>query len=141
MRNLLRRPSPRAHGSRFAVVITLVFVVVGFVRGLEQSLAVSGDPDAVLVYSINTAENIENSAITAQVPGLLTASLKNVQRRFGQPHVSGELYMGTKVGIGGREGELGWCAESPPAALRWFVGKCESSPGIGRGQEKSSLAN
>jgi ABC-type lipoprotein release transport system permease subunit len=108
VRNLLRRPSRSTLTlGALAVVITLVFVVVGFVRGLEQSLAVSGDPDAVLVYSINTAENIENSAIMAQVPGLLTASLKNVQRRFGQPHVSGELYLGTKVGFGDREGELG----------------------------------
>jgi len=106
VRNLLRRPSRSTLTlGALTVVITLVFVVVGFVRGLEQSLAVSGDPDAVLVYSINTAENIENSAITAQVPGLLTASLKNVQRRYGQPHVSGELYLGTKVGFDKVEGE------------------------------------
>jgi ABC-type lipoprotein release transport system permease subunit len=98
VRNLFRRPS-RSVLTLLAltVVVLLVLVVVGFIRGLETSLAVSGDPDVVLIYSVNAEENIENSSIPAQIPGLLTASLDGVQRRYGIPHLSPELYLGTRV--------------------------------------------
>ena len=53
VRNLLRRPSRSALTLvALTTVILLVFVVVGFIRGLERSLAVSGDPSVVLVYSM-----------------------------------------------------------------------------------------
>jgi ABC-type lipoprotein release transport system permease subunit len=80
-----------------STVVLLVFVVVGFIRGLEKSLAESGDPNVVLVYSVGAEENIENSAIAAQTPSLLSASLDGVQKRFGVEHVSPELYLGTRV--------------------------------------------
>jgi len=75
----------------------LVFVVVGFIRGLERSLSISGDRDVVLVYSVSSQENIENSSIAAQVPALLAASLDKTWKRFGVTHVSPELYLGTRV--------------------------------------------
>jgi len=101
VRNLLRRPirSVLTLGA-LSTVILLVFVVVGFIRGLERSLAVSGDPSVVLVYSLGAEQNIENSAIPGRTPALLTASLDGMQERFGIPHVSPELYMGTRVRTG-----------------------------------------
>ncbi|SFJ43293.1 ABC transporter permease [Planctomicrobium piriforme] len=98
VRNLLRRPA-RTVLTLCAVstVVLLVFVVVGFIRGLEKSLAVSGDPAVVLVYSITAEENIENSSIAGRSPDLLAASVEGVQRRFGVTHVSPELYLGTRV--------------------------------------------
>ena len=108
VRNLLRRPSRSALTfAALAVVVLLIFVVVGFIRGLEQSLAVSGDPDVVLVYSMNADANIENSAIAAQVPGLLTANLAGIQERFEKSYVSPELYLGTRVAVAGQSGLLG----------------------------------
>ncbi|WP_164104257.1 ABC transporter permease [Candidatus Laterigemmans baculatus] len=105
VRNLLRRPVRTILTLlALAVVIVLVFVVVGFVRGLERSLAVSGDSDVVLVYSLSAAENIENSAIAARTPGLLAANLKGIQERFGVKHVSPELYLGTRVEAGEASG-------------------------------------
>lgn len=101
VRNLLRRPSRSALTlAALTVVILLVFVVVGFIRGLETSLSVSGDPDVVLVYSLAAEENIENSSIAARTPGLLTASLEGIQQRFGVTHASPELYLGTRVAVG-----------------------------------------
>ncbi|SMP63957.1 ABC-type transport system, involved in lipoprotein release, permease component [Neorhodopirellula lusitana] len=98
VRNLARRPLRTALTLvALATVVMLVFVVVGFIRGLEQSLAVSGDPDVVLVYSVNSEENIENSSIAARTPALLTASVSGTVKRFGITHVSPELYMGTRV--------------------------------------------
>jgi ABC-type lipoprotein release transport system permease subunit len=85
-------------------VVLLVFVIVGFLRGLESSLAVSGDPSVVLVYSVSAEENIENSSISAQTPALLSASLEGVQSRFGVKHVSPELYMGMRIQAGDETG-------------------------------------
>ena len=98
VRNLARRPVRTALTLvALATVVMLVFVVVGFIRGLEQSLSVSGDEDVVLVYSVNSEENIENSSIAARTPSLLAASLEGTWRRFGVAHVSPELYLGTRV--------------------------------------------
>ena len=83
-----------------ATVVLLVFVIVGFVRGLEASLRVSGEPDVVLVYSIGAEGNIENSAVEANAPDILTASVDGIQRRFEVLHVSPELYLGTRVAAG-----------------------------------------
>ncbi len=79
------------------VVVLLVFVIVGFIRGLESSLTVSGDPDVVLVHSLAAGGNLENSAIPARTPGILSASLEGIQRRFDVLHISPELYQATHV--------------------------------------------
>ena len=101
VRNLLRRPARSALTlAALTVVILLVFVVVGFIRGLEKSLSVSGDPQVVLVYSMSAEENIENSSIAARSAGLLTASLNVVQQRFDITHSSPELYLGSRVRVG-----------------------------------------
>ena len=101
VRNLQRRPTRTALTLvALATVVLLVFVVVGFIRGLEKSLATSGDPHVALVYSIGAEENIENSSISAGTPGVLSASIEGIQRRFGVQHVSPELYLGTRVAIG-----------------------------------------
>ena len=98
VRNLARRPLRTALTlAALAVVILLVFVIVGFIRGLEKSLSISGDADVVLVYSVNSEENIENSAIASRIPSLLTASVDGTWKRFGVTHVSPEMYLGTRV--------------------------------------------
>ena len=108
VRNLARRPVRTALTLvALATVVMLVFVVVGFIRGLEQSLSVSGDENVVLVYSVNSEENIENSSIAARTPALITASLDGTVKRFGVTHVSPELYLGTRVKTGESEGGLG----------------------------------
>lgn len=108
VRNLARRPVRTALTLvALATVVMLVFVVVGFIRGLERSLAVSGDENVVLVYSVNSEENIENSSIAAQTPSLLAASLDGTAKRFGITHVSPELYLGTRVKTGEQHEGLG----------------------------------
>ena len=98
IRNLFRRPARSALTlAALTTVVLLVLVVVAFIRGLEGSLAVSGAPNVVLVYSIGAAADIENSAIPARTAALLSASLDGIDERFGVSHVSPELYIGTKV--------------------------------------------
>lgn len=108
VRNLARRPVRSSLTLvALATVVMLVFVVVGFIRGLERSLAISGDDDVVLVYSVNSEENIENSSIAARTPSLLSASLDVTQKRFGVTHSSPELYLGTRVRTSAGAGGLG----------------------------------
>lgn len=108
VRNLARRPARTALTLvALATVVMLVFVVVGFIRGLEQSLAVSGDENVVLVYSVNSEENIENSSIAPSSPSVLAASLGAAVKRYGVLHVSPELFLGTRVKTGKGEGGLG----------------------------------
>jgi ABC-type lipoprotein release transport system permease subunit len=78
-------------------VVLLVFVVVGFIRGLEASLTMSGDPQVVLVHSLGASENVENSSVPGRSAALLAASLDGIQRRYGTTYVSPELYLGTQV--------------------------------------------
>lgn len=123
VRNLARRPVRTVLTLvALATVVMLVFVVVGFIRGLERSLSISGDDDVVLVYSVNSEENIENSSIAARTPALLTASLDGTVKRFGVTHVSPELYLGTRVTTQQDEGGLGLVRGvtiTAPLVRRW----------------------
>lgn len=108
VRNLARRPVRTALTmTALATVVMLVFVVIGFIRGLEQSLIASGDANVVLVYSVNSEQNIENSSIPARTPSLLASSFDGTVKRFGINHVSPELYAGTRIKSENMEGGLG----------------------------------
>jgi putative ABC transport system permease protein len=104
--------------SGLTTVVLLVLVVASFIRGLERSLAVSGADDVVLVYSLGAASDIENSAIPARTASLLSASLDAIDRTYGQPRVSPELYLGTKVAF----------SENRPPAFGIVRGVTTSAP-------------
>ena len=98
VRNLLRRPGRSAlTWAGLTTVTLLILVVVGFVRGLEGSLALSGDANVVLVHSRGTQENIEYSSVAGNTADLLAASIQGIAERYGQHYVSGEVYLGTEV--------------------------------------------
>jgi ABC-type lipoprotein release transport system permease subunit len=124
VRNLFRRPGRSALTlAGLALVVLLVFVVVGFIRGLEGSLVVSGDPQVVLVHSLGASENVENSSVPAGAPALLAASLDGIRRRPGPggapvAYVSPELYLGTRVTTeGDAPATLGLVRGVTPATL------------------------
>jgi len=107
VRNLLRRPSRSLLTlAALATVVLLVLVILGFIRGMEKSLAVSGDPEVVLVSALGSEGAMEMSAIPARTPGLLSASLKSVRRCYGVHCASPELYAGTRVTVGGSDRSL-----------------------------------
>ena len=119
IRNLFRRPL--RSGLTFVglmTVIALVFVTVGFIRGLEKSLAKSGDPQVAVVFALGMGGNLEYSSIPTRTAELLSASLEGVQRRYGRKYASPELYLGTMVGLAGREEpSMGLVRGVTPAAL------------------------
>lgn len=106
VRNLFRRPLRSALTlAGLVLVALLIFVVVGFIRGLETTLSVSGEPGVVIVHSRGTAENIESSSVPTSTAALLTASLDSVGRRAGPggaqiAYASQEIYLGTRVKVG-----------------------------------------
>lgn len=102
VRNLFRRPTRSALTLvGLTIVVLLVLVVVGFIRGLEASLTATGNPNVVLVYSLSSAADIENSAIPASTPALLTASVDGTREQHGVEYISPELYLGTRISADG----------------------------------------
>ncbi len=102
VRNLFRRPSRTALTlGGLSIVVLLVLVVVGFIRGLEASLAATGNDNVMLVYAISSGSDIENSAIPGRTPALLSASVAGVRQRHGVKYVSPELYLGTRMSVDG----------------------------------------
>lgn len=108
IRNLFRRPLRTSLTFLgLTTVILLVLIVVGFIRGLERSLAVSGDPQTAVVFSLGMGENLEYSSIAMRTSDLLPASIPGIQERYGREYVSPELYLGTQIGVDGREPAMG----------------------------------
>jgi len=101
LRNLFRRPlrTSLTFGG-LTTVIVLIFVVVGFIRGLESSLKVSGDPQTAIIFSLGMGENLEYSSIAMRTSDLVPASVSGIAERNGQKYVSPELYLGTQVNVG-----------------------------------------
>lgn len=100
IRNLFRRPVRTfLTFVGLTTVIVLILVVVGFIRGLENSLAVSGDPQTAIVYSLGMGENIEYSSIPMRTSDLVPASITGIEERYGNRYVSPELYLGTQIGV------------------------------------------
>jgi len=108
IRNLFRRPlrTTLTFGG-LTMVIVLVFVVVGFIRGLERSLSITGDPLTAVIFSLGMGENLEYSSIPMRTSDLVPASVSGIQERFGQKYVSPELYLGTQIGVGEGEPSMG----------------------------------
>jgi putative ABC transport system permease protein len=119
IRNLFRRPLRTALTfAGLTTVILLVFVVVGFIRGLERTLAVTGDAQSAVVFSLGMGENLEYSSISMSVSDLVAASVEGIEERYGQKYVSPELYLGTEISVGAREEPgLGLVRGLTPAAL------------------------
>src|SRR5688500_17468999 len=100
VRNLFRRPTRSLLTlAALTVVVFLVIVVVSFIRGLDSSLVVSGDPRVALVHSLGASENIENSTMPGNSAGLLRANIQDVETRYGQAYVSPELYLGDRKSV------------------------------------------
>lgn len=101
VRNLLRRPvRTLLTAVGLTLVVFLLFLVVGFVRGLEKSLEQSGDPEVVMFHNVNSAENLENSSISDEVTALARTEFAPQLIKYGTvPAVSPELTIASRVGL------------------------------------------
>jgi ABC-type lipoprotein release transport system permease subunit len=104
IRNLFRRPLRTVLTFvGLTTVVLLIFVVVGFIRGLEKSLTVSGDPQTAIVFSLGMGQNLEYSSIAMSTNDLVAASVEGIEERYGQKYVSPELYLGTEIKVAGSD--------------------------------------
>ena len=120
VRNLFRRPL-RTLLTVFALttVILVVLVVLGFTRGLERTLLVSGDRQTALVFSLGMGENLEYSSIPLGTGDIVAANLDGILQRYGKQYVSPELYLGTEMTVAGADQpSLGLVRGVTPGALR-----------------------
>ncbi len=98
IRNLFRRPLRTSLTfAGLTTVIVLVFVVVGFIRGLERTLAVSGDPQVAIVFALGMGQNLEYSSVQMRTSDLVAASVDGIVQQYDQKYVSPELYLGTEI--------------------------------------------
>src|SRR5262249_47372712 len=110
VRNLARRPLRTALTALgLTLVVFLLLLVVGFVRGLELSLQQSGDPEVVVLHNANAAENLDTSSISGEVPTLARTEFSPHLVRYGDmAAVSPELTIASRVGTAeGGPGQLG----------------------------------
>jgi ABC-type lipoprotein release transport system permease subunit len=104
IRNLFRRPLRTfLTFTGMATVVLMVFVVVGFIRGLDKSLAVTGNANTAVVFGLGMGENLEYSSIEMSAGDVIAASVDGIQERYGQKYVSPELYLGTEVTLEGED--------------------------------------
>jgi putative ABC transport system permease protein len=118
VRNLFRRPLRTALTlAALTAVVVLVLVVVGFIQGLEATLAASGDPHVALLSNLGSGDNLEYSSIPARTPDLVAASVPGIRQRHAAKHLSPELYLGTRVAVEDGEPQLGVVRGVTPSAL------------------------
>ena len=142
IRNLFRRPLRT--GLTFVgltTVVLLIFVVVGFIRGLEKSLAVSGDPQTAIVFSLGMGQNLEYSSIAMSTNDLVAASVEGIQERYGQKYVSPELVPRHRDKSGRqRPSSFRPRPRRDTNAFSWCVAASSFNKAIGRNRAKCSSA-
>jgi ABC-type antimicrobial peptide transport system permease subunit len=118
IRNLFRRPLRSGLTlCALTTVILLVYFVVGFIRGLEASLARSGDPHVAIVFAQGMGENLEYSSVPMSTTALVSSSVDGILRRYGDRYASSELYLGTQIQVGDGPVSIGLVRGVTPEAL------------------------
>ncbi len=80
-----------------ALVVGLVLAAAGFVRGMQKGLAVSGNPDNVMLLAAGSEESVERSQIGMNTAGLVAGSVDGIRSRLGTHYVSPEVHMAIVV--------------------------------------------
>ncbi len=109
VRNLARTPTRTMLsfvGS--TLVLVLLLGVVGFGRGMSQSLAGSADAN-ILFIGAGSEESVERSEIPARAPGIVAASLGGLREVLDQPAVSPEVHAALPTRLSERDD-----VEDPP---------------------------
>lgn len=93
------------------LVVLLMLIAIGFVKGMRTSLGDTGEPDNVMLVLTGSEESVERSEIVSGVETQLLGSVDGFKHTFGVPHVSPEIH----VQIG-----MQFDADAPaiPASLR-----------------------
>lgn len=98
VRNLGRSPLRTAISvGAFLIVVVLLVAAGSFIRGLGESLGVSGEPRNVILLGAGSEESTERSEIPARTTGVVAASVSGIRSRLGVDYVSPEIHMALSV--------------------------------------------
>ncbi len=76
-----------------ALVVLLILASASFVRGMNRSLALSGNERNVILMGAGSEESIERSEVSANAGSLVAASVAGIKQRLGVPYVSPEVHV------------------------------------------------
>ena len=98
IRNLGRSPLRLGLSVAGSLLVVLLVLAAGaFVRGMDKSLRVSGQPNNVILLGAGSEESVERSEIRPSVPGLVQASVPGIKQRLGVAYVSPEVFLMTML--------------------------------------------
>jgi len=83
-----------------ALVVLLLLVAGGFVRGMDQALRGTGGAQNVILMGAGSEESVERSEVDASVAGVIAAALPGIRTRAGVAFVSPEVHLMLPVGGG-----------------------------------------
>lgn len=89
-----------------ALVVVLILVAGGFVRGMSLALRETGGVHNVLLLGAGSEESVERSEIGAGVPALLAASLEGIRQNAGAVYISPEVHVMLPVKFGDGAGDV-----------------------------------
>jgi putative ABC transport system permease protein len=116
VRNLARSPARLClciAGSM--LVVLLVLVAGGFVRGMDRALRTTGDTHNIILLGAGSEESLERSEISAGVPSEVAAGVPGIRTRAGVAFVSPEVHVMLPVHVGA---EVAAGAHARPVMLR-----------------------
>lgn len=106
LRNIIRRPGRAILTTCCsALAATLIVGTVAFVRGLESSALRSAPDRTAILMSQSSQRDLVRSAIPASVGDLVAADVRGVMKINGEPCVSSEIHMGSKIRVGTKVGQ------------------------------------
>ncbi len=82
-----------------ALVVLLVLGAAAFVRGMDQSLRATGEPNNVIILGAGSEESIERSEVNSSVAGIVSASIQGVRSLLGESYVSPEVHVQLPVKV------------------------------------------
>ncbi|HEX2839387.1 MAG TPA: FtsX-like permease family protein [Phycisphaerales bacterium] len=101
VRNLGRSPSRLVLSvAGAAMVVLLILVAGGFVRGMSKALRATGGEHNIILLGAGSEESVERSEIPAATPGVLAASVPGIRARAGVMYVSPEVHVMLPIGVG-----------------------------------------
>jgi putative ABC transport system permease protein len=102
VRNLGRAPSRLVLSiAGSAMVVLLILVAGGFVRGMSLALRATGGDSNVILLGAGSEDSIERSEIEASTPSVVAASIPGIRSRAGVAYVSPEVSVMLPVALPG----------------------------------------
>jgi putative ABC transport system permease protein len=76
-----------------ALLVLIVLAAAAFVRGMDQSLRASGNPNNIILLGVGSEESVERSEVDLGVAGVAAASIHGIRETGGVAHVSPEVHI------------------------------------------------